>query len=213
MFEKIGEMIVSGVIGNYSYDRLRRLLKAEGDEGNTPGAGEKEKQEPRDPDIRVIHGQNIEYIKRYRTFDVQNEFDDVVELLSNPLIYIVIEDEPSTAWRLPVIIAEDQTTEEWYVFSKGRIAFEGTGGGLSQAKSFLRKVINKNIPFSAWVLGQAMTEKLSQGCRPWTEVKAKCIPALSAVQGTYFREYVLESLQEIVEVQQGSSADARASRG
>ncbi len=212
MFEKLAEMIASGVIGNYSYERIRNLLKTEGGDAESPSRETELKEDQKDPDIKAFHGRNVEYKKKYRTFDVQNDFDIVVGLLSKPVVYIVIEDRPSTAWRLPVIIAEDADTGEWYVFAKGRVAFEGTGGGLSQAKDLLRKILDKRIPFSAWVLDQVLTEKLSQGCRSWPEFKVQCIPAVAAEQGEYFRDFVLGSLQQIVEAQQSHSVDARSLR-
>ncbi|MCP1319510.1 hypothetical protein [Vreelandella lionensis] len=201
MFEKLTEMIVSGFIGNYSYDRIRRLLKAEAREGGIPAQETDPEEGQRDPDIKAVYGQNVKYKKKYRTFDIQDDFEVVLDLLAEPVVYIVIEDRPSMAWRLPVIIAEDAKTGEWYVFSKGRVAFEGAGGGLSQAKTFLKKIQDKDVPFSAWVLEYALTEKLSQGCRPWPEFKLQCIPALAAEQGEYFREFVIGSLQEVAKAQ------------
>ncbi|MBU3823225.1 MAG: hypothetical protein H9917_00150 [Candidatus Oceanisphaera merdipullorum] len=189
MVEKILEMMISGTIGNFTYDRIKSLMSSP--QKNT----EPEKKEPEhysDPDISKICGPNIFYKNNYRTFDIVNDLYDVIRLIKSPMLHIVIEDKPSSAWHLPLVVVEDIDSREWYVFSKGRMAFEGTGGGLANSKDLLKFLIENKIRFSGWVLDYANSEKLSQGCLTWPALRDKCLPLISYNKNQYFSKYVTE---------------------
>ena len=121
----------------------------------------------------------------------------MLNLIKQPIVHFVVEDIPTTAWHLPVVVVEDSVTKEWYVFSKGNLAFEGCGGGLAQTQILFKKLLERKIPFSAWVLERAGSDKLSQGCRMWPELKSKCIPILAYKKNEYFDQYVTGIYQKL----------------
>lgn len=196
MFEKLIEMALSGVVGNFTYDKLKALLLDE--DVADKQANEREALESYDdPDIKAVYGANIHYVNRFKTFDIVHHFDDVLPLIKNPVVHIVIEDQPSTAWHLPLIVLEDNVTKEWYIFSKGRMAFEGSGGGLSQSKMLFRKLIANKVPFTAWVLDYVLAAKLSQGCRMWPEFRNQLVPLLTYNKSRIFTDYILKTFMDI----------------
>lgn len=195
MLEKIMEWAVSGVVGNFTYDRIKELLSGPKEEPKEAGA--LQATPSKDPDIEAIYGTNIHYKRRFRTFDIAYDLEDVISLMRQPVVHIVLEDKPTTAWHLALVVAEDMTTSEWYVFRKGLLAFEGTGGGLYQSKALFTKLLKKRIPFAGWVVDQVSSEKLSQGCQPWPRIREQCIPILAFEKNEYFQKYVLGVYKEI----------------
>lgn len=192
MFDKLVEMAVSGVVGNAAYDQLKAFFT------RSSVAPTPEPIEPEDdPDIKARHGVNIEYVHRYKTFNLLRDLNVVLALTREPVVHFVVEDKPTTAWHLPSVVIEDAFTSEWYVFSKGNIAFEGSGGGLHQAESLIRFLLEKRIPFTAWVLDRISSDKLDQGCRTWVELKAKCVPLLAHRSSEYFEKYVAGKYAEL----------------
>lgn len=194
MFEKLLEMMISGTIGNFTYERIKSLLSAPNE------YDESEENKPEvdiDPDIRKIFGTNIYYKNNYRTFDIINDLYDVVDLIQSPMVHIVIEDKPSSAWHLPLVVVEDIDSKEWYVFSKGRMAFEGSGGGLENSKNLLQFLIKNKIRFSGWVLDYVKSEKLSQGCSTWPALRDDCLPLISYNKNQYFTKYIVEAFGEL----------------
>jgi len=185
MFDKLVEMAVSGVVGNAAYDQLKSFF------ARSTAAPESPPPEPeQDGDIKDRYGANIEYVHRYKTFRIDEDMKAVLDLTKQPVVHFVVEDQPTTAWHLPSVVVEDSITSEWYVFSKGSIAFEGSGGGLHQAELLIRFLIEKGIPFTAWVLDKISSDKLAQGCRTWPEMKPKCVPLLAHRSSEYFEKYV-----------------------
>lgn len=194
MIEKLLEMMVSGSVGNFTYDRLKALLNAPQKDD------EPEKTEievPFDPDIKEICGPNIFYRNNYRTFDIVNDLYDVIDLITSPMVHIVIEDKPSSAWHLPLVVVEDTESKEWYVFSKGSMAFEGSGGGLASSKDLFQFLIDNNIRFAGWVLDYVSSEKLSQGCATWPNLRDQCLPLIAYNNNQYFSKYIAEVFGEL----------------
>ncbi|GLQ33312.1 hypothetical protein [Litoribrevibacter albus] len=195
MIEELLKMMISGTVGNYTYDRLKSLLSSppKSDDEHAPPAPDSS----HDPDIKGIYGANIVYNNNYRTFDIVNDLYDVIDLVKSPMVHIVIEDKPSTAWHLPLVVVEDMETKEWYVFSKGRMAFEGSGGGLANSKDLLQFLINNDIRFAGWVLDFISSEKLSQGCKTWPSLRDSCLPLISYNKNQYFSKYVANVFGEL----------------
>lgn len=194
MFEKLLEMMISGAVGNFTYDRLRSLLRAP-QKGSEPEAPQVEG--PPDPDVKEICGSNVFYRNHYRTFDIVRDLYDIIALIKSPMVHIVIEDKPSSAWHLPLVVVEDIESKEWYVFSKGRMAFEGSGGGMANSKSLLQYLVNNKIRFAGWVLDYVSSEKLSQGCTAWPTLRDKCLPLIAYNENQYFTKYVVEVFGEL----------------
>lgn len=192
MFDKLVEMAVSGVVGNAAYDQLKVFFTR-----STAVPSPEPEEFEDDPDIKARYGENIEYIHRYKTFSLLSDLNAVLALTRQPVVHFVVEDKPTTAWHLPSVVIEDSVTGEWYVFSKGNIAFEGSGGGLHQAESLIRFLLEKHIPFTAWVLDRISSDKLDQGCRTWVELKASCVPLLAHRSSEYFEKYVAGKYVEL----------------
>lgn len=194
MFEKLLEMMISGSVGNFTYDRLKSLLRAPQEENE---AETTKVEASSDPDIKEICGPNILYKNHYRTFDIVKDLYDVIALIKSPMVHIVVEDKPSSAWHLPLVVAEDTESKEWYVFSKGRMAFEGSGGGLANSKVLLQYLVDNETRFAGWVLDYVSSEKLSQGCTAWPKIRDECLPLIAYNKNQYFSKYVAEVFGEL----------------
>ncbi|EJQ9992387.1 hypothetical protein NZX40_002381 [Vibrio vulnificus] len=199
MIEGIIGSIFSGVAGNGAYDLIKKLFTDEEKskvEKSKPEVLESFDEKLQDSDIKEIHGPNIDYHNNYKVFDSSFDFYKMVKLIKTPIVHIIIESEPSTAYHLPLIVAEDSVTKEWYVFSKGRLAFEGNGGGISNSKNLVDFLIEEKIRFSAWVLDFHLSEKLSQGCKTWPELREQCVPLIAYSKKPSLVNNVLSVLSE-----------------
>lgn len=195
MLEKILEMMVSGAVGNFTYDRLRVLLRAP--DPVPDSLGDSSDDNSNDTDVKEVCGANIYYKNNYRVFDIVHDFYDVIELIKKPVVHIVIEDQPSTFWHLPLVVIEDIESGEWYVFSKGRLALEGSGGGMRNTKDLFRYLMERNIRFSGWVMDFVKSEKLSQGCLTWPSVRNDCLPIISYKGNQYFSDFIIKSFSDL----------------
>jgi len=195
MFEKMLEMMVSGVVGNFTFERIKALLSSQNGDIEPEEVTSQEK--PQDSDIKEVCGPNIFYKNRYRTFDIIHDLYDVIELVKKPMVHIVIEDKSSSAWHLSLVVVEDLESREWYIFSKGQMAFEGSGGGLSNSRDLLSFLVARDIRFSGWVLDFVLSEKLSQGCLAWPAVRDQCIPLIAYNKNQYFVNYIIKMFGEL----------------
>lgn len=101
--------------------------------------------------------------RKFKTFDAWNDMEKLLKVVNTPLISILIENEPSTNYRLPSMILESKATGEWFVFSRGRMAFEGMGGGLINSHDIISKIKSANIPIGVWVVERAILDDLDNG--------------------------------------------------
>jgi hypothetical protein len=125
---------------------------------------------------------NIEQkVKKFRTYDARYGLPSAMDDIDNPLVYILIERNPSTAYNLPCVVIESRATEEWFVMSKGNMAFQGSGGGLSYAKGFISKLKEKNADIGIWVYNNSLVDDLANGYVLWPEIKGKGIPLRSFI--------------------------------
>jgi len=146
--------------------------------------------------------QQIEQIEEqperlFQNFHIKNGFESILNSVNDPIVHFVIEDQPTTAWHLVTIVVESTSTGEWYVSEKGEMSFEGSGGGLFVANRVIEICKDRKLKNTAWVLPQAITNKLSQGELHWNQAKLKLIPLLSYSLSEYFIDYIAKKYSEI----------------
>ncbi|WP_107878459.1 hypothetical protein [Neisseria animaloris] len=112
------------------------------------------------------------------SFD-QDKIFEYIPLLDEPRIHILFESEPSTFYHLPAIVLECIKTRQWYVFRRGRIAAEGTGGGWNNFKGYVDSFKKQNINCCLWLIEKNLLDDLEDGVKLWPEVSSLIIPLLA----------------------------------
>lgn len=180
MFELFLEL-AKGVAGNATYDLLKRIFLS----GKVAEEAVAQQAKP------------AEDRKRFYVFDLANEFEPILKTVSSPVVHIVVEDKPTTAWHLPVIVIESNATNEWYVFAKGRLAFEGSGGGLANAKQLLFLLKDNRVPVAGWVSSRELTDQLDNGTLHWGALKPQLWPLMSYIEKPYIQQYISSVFGEL----------------
>ncbi|GFD87002.1 hypothetical protein KUL150_30610 [Alteromonas sp. KUL150] len=124
---------------------------------------------------------SAEKVRMFRTFDARYGIPEVISREDEPLVSILIEREPSTAYNLPCVVIESEKTREWFVMAKGNIALQGAGGGLSFAKDFVSKLQEKGAHIGIWVYDNELVDALDAGLVLWPEIKNQGIPLRSYI--------------------------------
>lgn len=122
---------------------------------------------------------------KFKTLDAWNDLSRILRAVKAPLISVLIEDEPSTYYRLASLVVESKTTGEWFVFSRGRMSFEGTGGGIRNSEIILNQVKKAGAEIGVWVLPQAQLYLLDNGYDTWPTIKVHAIPLLARIAEDY----------------------------
>ncbi|MCA8864526.1 MULTISPECIES: hypothetical protein [unclassified Halomonas] len=130
--------------------------------------------------IEAIADLKLERKKLFHSFDVFTQLHEVSEGLASPVAHLLIEAEPSTHYHLVSLVLESSLTGEWYYFRRGRMAFQGTGGGHQQAERVVSIFKREDIPISVWVLERELMDDFESGYMLWPQVRAKAIPFLAA---------------------------------
>jgi hypothetical protein len=149
---------------------------------NTLGALLKQKDTVVPPDLEVNEDTEERRERKFRTFDARYGLPSALSDIDKPLVSILIEKTPSTHYNLPCVVIESRANGEWYVMSKGHIAFQGSGGGSSYAKSIISKLKEKNADIGVWVYENSLLDDLSNGFTLWPEIKGKGIPLRSFIE-------------------------------
>lgn len=147
----------------------------------------------------VAAGQTVAPIERFKTFEIRSGFESVLAATPDPVVHILIEDKPTTAWHLAVLIVESRVTGEWYVSSKGEMALEGSGGGLAVSKTVASICLSQRIPVAAWVCPQLLSDQLSCGQILWPAHKAELVPLVTYAESDYFAKYIAKTFKQICE--------------
>lgn len=124
-------------------------------------------------------------VRRFKAFDAWTHFPNFLKTVREPLISILIEDQPSSHYRLPSMVLESKATGEWYVFSRGRMSFEGSGGGIRNSRNILELVKSAGAPVGVWVIPQNLLNDLDNGYALWPEVRSSAVPLLAVVAGEH----------------------------
>ena len=118
--------------------------------------------------------------KLFRSFDVFLDLEEMVNLLEKPVAYLLIETEPTTHYQLVALVLESQITKEWYLFRRGRMAFQGSGGGHHQAERAISIFKKRNISVSVWVVDKKVLDEFESGYLLWKPVFESAIPFRAA---------------------------------
>lgn len=135
--------------------------------------------------------------REYQTFHIKSGFESILNFVIDPVVHMLVEDKPSTAWHLVVLIVESKISGEWYVSQKGEMAFEGSGGGLLVAENIARICRERRIPTAGWVVKKEDSDSLARGEKLWPEVKDKMIPLMSYSRNEHFVKYIAKKFSEV----------------
>jgi len=122
---------------------------------------------------------------KFKTFDAATDLAKLLAAVKDPVISVLIEDEPSTFYRLASLVLESRLTGEWFVCSRGRMSFEGNGGGIRNSRDILEQVKHSGAAIGVWVLPQTLLSDLDNGYATWMNVKPHAIPLLARVAQDY----------------------------
>ncbi|MGA2143276.1 MAG: helix-turn-helix transcriptional regulator [Brevinematales bacterium] len=117
----------------------------------------------------------------FQTFDLIINLSEILPYISKPVVNIIVETEPSSAWNLPCLVLESFDSGEWYLFGRSRIAFQGNGGGYNNMVNLLTMLKKYKISIGKWTLSRQMIDDFEAGLILWSEIKKNAVPALSAI--------------------------------
>ncbi len=117
--------------------------------------------------------------RRFQAFDTQTGLQGLIPYIEQPIVHLLIEDKPSTAYNLPGFVLESKLTGEWFVFSRGRLALQGEGGGHRNMKAVVDLLREKQTKIVGWVIRQADMDQLEDGTLLWPEARKDIVPLLS----------------------------------
>ncbi|MEI5639965.1 hypothetical protein [Pseudoalteromonas sp. UG3-2] len=157
-----------GVLASYFANTIDKVIKLNGNDES--------------PEPQLKEDTEVHKARKFRTFDARYGIPSALDDIEKPLVSILIERNPSTHYNLPCVVIESRANGEWYVMSKGNISFQGSGGGLSHAKSFISKLKEKNADIGVWVYDNSLVDDLSNGYTLWPEIKGKGIPLRSFIE-------------------------------
>lgn len=117
--------------------------------------------------------------RAFRTFDTVHEFAAVLALVHQPAVHLLIETEPSTFYNLAALVLECQSTGQWYLFSRGRIALQGGGGGHKNMEDLVGRLRGRGTSIAAWVLDRGKMDEFELGLHMWSDIKKELIPLVA----------------------------------
>lgn len=123
--------------------------------------------------------------KHFHSFDVYTDLEKILPHVVDPIAHILIEKEPiDSFWNQACLVLESKMTGEWYVFRRGRMAMQGTGGGIRQSEIALKRLKESKAYIAVWTISTVILDKLETGGKLWPEVKASAIPLFSSIGTT-----------------------------
>jgi hypothetical protein len=169
--------IFSGISANFATDKIKDTIKQ--------GIDVKEEIESEKQEVKNIVKQKTFPVNMlYTSFSNSNDdlFVSLLDKIFEPNIYVFIETEASTFYNLGIVVIEDNRTKDWYLFGHS-VAFQGTGGGWGNTKSFyniIKQHDNKDTPISLSIriATNENIDKLTDGNMLWSEFKDYSIPAM-----------------------------------
>lgn len=123
--------------------------------------------------------------RRFKTFDAIYDLQKILEYVDNPIVYLLVEDSPTTAYNLPCYVIESATTHEWFVFSRGRLALQGNGGGHNNIEEVFSTLLAKKAKIGAWVASKHLLDRLELGQQLWPDIKHQSVPLLAYLSEEY----------------------------
>ncbi len=134
----------------------------------------------------------------FHTYDFFNDFDKLLPFIANPVAHLIVESTPSSNYNLPCIVLESIDSGEWYVFERGRISIQGTGGGYNNLLILLSKLKKNNISLGKWTLSQKMISDFESGQILWPEVKKNAVPLFSFISNQDDWQSIIKYFKEIL---------------
>jgi hypothetical protein len=116
---------------------------------------------------------------RFETFDAHFDIERLLTYVEQPMVHLLIEDQPSSAYNLPGYVLESRMTGEWFVFSRGRLSLEGDGGGHRNMRGVTELLHEKQTKIVGWVIQKNDMDRLEEGVLLWPEAKKDLVPLLS----------------------------------
>lgn len=135
----------------------------------------------------------------FTTFDVFSELEEMIKSIHKPVAHILVENSPSNFYNLLCLVVESSSTHEWYVFHRGRMAFQGTGGGLGQSKRVVNIFRENKIPIAAWAIDQKIIDQFENGFLLWPDVRNKAVPLRSAIVDQNEWEWIQKQAKEVID--------------
>lgn len=178
---------MQGVAGNLITQLVDALWARPDDESEAP-----------EPESGSAAPQSPVQIKRlFQTFHIKSGFEAVLNAAIDPVVHVILEDKPTTFYHLAVLVVESRTTGEWYVSSKGEMAFEGTGGGIYVAEKVAALCSVRRIPVVGWVCSQSASNSLAHGEVLWPQVRSELIPLVAYAGSDSFVKYIVSRYKEV----------------
>jgi hypothetical protein len=177
-----------GVLASMLANKLDRLFKP----------ADHEQPTSQTPELPSPAPTSIPRKPKFRTFDAWNDLSPLLATVKDPLLSVLIEDAPSTHYRLASLVLESRTTGEWFVFSRGRMSFEGTGGGLRNSRDILANVRLAGVAVGVWVLPQSTLNDLDNGYELWPAVRTHAVPLLAVIRSDYSWSEIEENVKSFV---------------
>lgn len=123
--------------------------------------------------------------RRFKTFDAVYDLEKILQYVDVPIVHLLVEDSPSTHYNLPGYVLESKSTGEWFVFSRGRLALQGSGGGYKNAEGVFSLLAAKKTTIGAWVVDKKLLDSFENGQTLWPEVKQQAVPLLVFLSEEY----------------------------
>ncbi|MGY2463229.1 hypothetical protein [Vreelandella sulfidaeris] len=120
-------------------------------------------------------------IRRFKTFDAHYDLPSFVKEVSQPVVSLLIERSPSSHYNLMCVVLESSATGEWFVFDRGSLAFQGTGGGYYNTSNIIQFLKGAAVPIGVWVYDNNYVDDLENGYLLWPEIRGKGILLRSLV--------------------------------
>jgi len=119
--------------------------------------------------------------KLFQVYDVYRDLGKILKYIDNPCAHIIVENEPSSFYHLASLVIEDLNTGVWFVFNRGRMSFQGTGGGAQQTELAVSILKNAKVPVAPWVTSKVILDDFEKGYILWQKVKCELIPLVSSI--------------------------------
>lgn len=139
------------------------------------------KVEVSEPETPTVLYEEIVQNRKFEVFDVYLDMKQMLPLIKEPVAHILVETSPSNFYNLACLVVESKITSEWYVFKRGRMALQGSGGGAAQTKIALEALKKSGASVSAWAIDKETIDKLEHGIILWPSVKTGIVPLMSSV--------------------------------
>ncbi len=117
--------------------------------------------------------------RRFDIFDARYDIERFLAYVEHPVVHLLVEDQPSSAYNLPGYVLESKATGEWFVFGRGRLALEGNGGGYRNMQGVTEILRAKQTKIVGWVIRKSDMDRLEDGQLLWPMARQDLIPLLS----------------------------------